>query len=246
MVRLALLFGSILLTVAAPARAFDFANDLIVERFSISGAVTFSDEFGDGVFPGADWFQNCGSASESGGALAVESTGPGCPIDVFAASVLDSFVAPVVVTADFNLPLPAENEFVGIQINNVFSTDFFSLTTFQDGGNRFVAIRDENGFVSGALDPGDLPSSFFTFQIALATGIGGTLVPTALASVDGNPLFSIEFADRSLDPTALIAGDSYFAQIIAGPVFPVPEPSVLTLVALGLAALVARRSSGIR
>lgn len=232
-----------LLSMSGEARAVSFVDDLLVERFEIAGAATFVDEFDDDVFPGTvAWLVPCGSASESGGALAIGATGPGCPNDLFLAAAVAPFTGEAVVSADFNLPLPSENEFVGIQIGSGAGTDLVNLTTSRVGGQIFVAIGDENGVFSTPLDPDDLPTSFFTFQISLAIDVGtGELIPTASGSVDGNPLFSLEVADLGLDPGGLAGGDAFFGEILAGPV--VPEPSLAALLAASVAGfgLVARR-----
>jgi len=236
---------AVALAAAGDARALSFVDDLLVERFEVSGSGTFVDEFDDGVFPSAGWVVPCGAASESGGVLAIGATGPGCGNDLFLALALaGGFTGAATVTADFGLPLPSENEFVGIQVANASGGDRVSLTAGRFGGNVYVAIADESSVVSATLDAEDLPTSFFTLQISLALDVGtGRLIPTVAGSVDGNPLFSLEFAGYFLDPGSLTGGDAYFGEILAGPVVPEPAPAALLFagVAAGLAIRGRRR-----
>jgi len=220
------------------AGAVPFASSLPVDRFEVEGGATFLDEFDDGVWPGTTWSLVCGAATESSGVLGVEATGPGCPEDLFLAGPFLFFTADTTVTADFGVPLPAEGEFIGIQLATLLGDDLVNLTVAQVGGQFFASAADEGGVQASLLIlPEDLPSVFYTLQIAVAADSGGSLLPTFGGSVDGDPLFTVPLPGLALELASLPLGQGFTAAIIAGHV---PEPSMMALL-LSSGAFVARR-----
>jgi len=192
------------LCLPASAGAVPFTAGLPVERFEVSGGATFSDEFDDDVFPGTTWGMFCGAASEAGGELSIEASGTSmfCPSEPFFAAgpLLPGFTTDTTVTADFNLPLPAEGEFLGIQVSNPLVNDFVNVTLAQVGGTFFAtASADEGATLPLPIDPADLPVGFYTLQIALEADTNGDLLPTVGGSTDGNPLFTVPLPGFKLE-----------------------------------------------
>jgi len=217
------------------ANAVSFASSLPVLRFEVAGGASFVDEFDDGAWPASTWNLVCGAASEGGGALSVAGTGPGCGVDLFLAAPFLFFTTDTTVTAEFGVPLPAEGEFIGLQLSTLVGDDRVSLTLAQVGGTVFASAADEGG-VQASIEilPEDLPSGFYTLQIAVATDGAGALLPTFGGSVDGDPLFTVPLPDLALELASLPIGQGFTAAIIAGTV---PEPSTGVLLLLCTSSL---------
>lgn len=229
----------------AAAASFPFAAPFLVDDFELTGGATFSDAFDDGVFPQAPWVTVCGSASESGGFLRVESATDVCAPPAFAAGpgFPQGFTTDTTLTVTFGDVLPAEGEAVGIQLGTADGRDFVNLGLFRLGGTLFAGADDESGSVVVVdLESASVPApqSSFLLEIALvADPTTGLLVPTLGGRADDNPFVSAPFAQAALDPALLAPTETYFSSVVAGFV---PEPGATPLVLAGLAAgLAARR-----